>query len=151
MITCLDDFRNHSSFGWIFVVQLISLVLSTVRNDLSRAVGFNIILDFLQPFVLFVDEIISTQVHQIHYLLCSYESMAVKNHNFIILPFSMTDPSIFHQQIMSLDQNISLFSCIFRIISLYQLLKILQTIGDILQILENELTVDDIHIPDWIN
>jgi len=52
-------------------------VFSTVRNNFSRTVAINVVLDLLQPFVLLIDEISSTEVDQINNLLGSDESVSV--------------------------------------------------------------------------
>ena len=94
IIASLDDLGKHGSFFLLIVVQLISLVLSTVRDDFSGTVAINPVLDFLQPFVLFADEVVNTQVDEIYNLLGCDQSVSVDDQNFIVSPVTVADPLV---------------------------------------------------------
>ena len=77
IVASLDNFWNHSPLVGIFVVKFVSFVLSTVRNEIPRAISIDIIFDLLQPLVFLSNIIIGAKIDQINNLLGSDESVGI--------------------------------------------------------------------------
>lgn len=126
-------------------------MFSTVGDDFSWDVSINEIFYLLEPFIFLANEVFLTQIDKIDDRLGSDESVSVYDSDLVVSPFSVPNPLVFLEQFKYLHQNILFFSCLFGIVPLYNLLQILQSVGNVLQILEYKLTVDDIHISNRIN
>ena len=66
IISRFDNLRNHGSLLLIFVLSLFLLEVSTIRDNLSRNISINPILNLFQPFVLFAYEIFTTKIDQVN-------------------------------------------------------------------------------------
>ena len=77
--------------------------------------------------------------------------MGVEQRNISIGPFSMSDPFVLLQDFLSLHQDLLLLSCFLWVGPLNELLKVFQPVGDVLEILKDEFSVDDLHISDGVD
>lgn len=151
VVAGLDDLGDHGPLLIVLAVQLGALVLSTVGNDLSRHVGIDEVLDLFEPLVFLVLEVGLAEVDQVDNGFGSDEAMGVEECDISIGPFSMPDPFVLLQDVLSLHQHLLLLSCFLRVGPLYKLLQVFQPVGDVLEILEDQLSVDDLHISDGVD
>ncbi len=108
-------------------------------------------LDFFEPLVFLVEEIIFGQVDQVNNRLGCDESVGVEDFDLRRLPLSLSDPDVLVKQYFNFGQNIDFLFGLLIVGSLDLLIEIFNSVIDILEILQYQFSVDDFHISDWIN
>jgi hypothetical protein len=94
VVAGLDDLGQHAPLVLLLVVHLVALVLCAVGNDLSRAVGVDVVLYLLEPLVLLADEVVGAEVYQVNDLLGCDQSVGVYDLNLVVPPLPVTHPSV---------------------------------------------------------
>lgn len=77
--------------------------------------------------------------------------MAIENCDFCVAPVSMANPLVLLEDVKNFHEDFLFLTSLLGIGALDQFLNIFKTIVDILEILEDEFAVDDLHIADRVN